>query len=174
MSEHRDGDLSAAVTAYIGLGSNLSDPVGQVGQALTELGTLPRSELIGRSALYRTAPVGPADQPDYVNAVAGLQTRLSPRELLGALQEIERQHGRQRDGTRWGPRTLDLDILLYGDQRVDEPGLRIPHPEMARRAFVLVPLADVAPAGIRVPGVGALAELLEGCPREGVIRLERD
>jgi 2-amino-4-hydroxy-6-hydroxymethyldihydropteridine diphosphokinase len=170
----RPGEVrSAGVTAYIGLGSNLSDPEAQVGRALAELTAIPRSELIACSALYRTAPVGPADQPDYVNAVVSLRTGLSPRELLEALQAIERGHGRQRNGTRWGPRTLDLDILLYGDRRVAEPGLRVPHPEMARRAFVLVPLADVAPAGLWVPDVGALEELLEHCSREGVMRLER-
>jgi 2-amino-4-hydroxy-6-hydroxymethyldihydropteridine diphosphokinase len=156
------------VLAYVGLGSNLSDPEGQVGRAMIELGGLPETELLARSALYRTAPVGPADQPDYINAVASLKTRLSPRALLEALQAIERLHGRQRDGTRWGPRTLDLDILLYGDEYLAEPGLQIPHPEMGKRAFVLVPLADVAPRGLRVPGVGPLADLIERCPREGV------
>jgi len=156
------------VLAYVGLGSNLSDPEGQVGRAMIELGGLPETELLARSALYRTAPVGPADQPDYINAVASLRTRLSPRALLEALQAIERLHGRQRDGTRWGPRTLDLDILLYGDERLSEPGLQIPHPEMGGRAFVLVPLADVAPSGLRVPGLGPLADLIERCPREGI------
>lgn len=162
---------STSVVAYIGLGSNLSDPEGQVRQAMTELGGLPETELLARSALYRTAPVGPADQPDYVNAVVSLKTRLSPRGLLDGLQGIERGHGRRRDGTRWGPRTLDLDILLYGDELVAEPGLQIPHPEMTSRAFVLVPLADVAPRGLRVPGDGDLVKLLERCPREGMTRL---
>jgi 2-amino-4-hydroxy-6-hydroxymethyldihydropteridine diphosphokinase len=162
------------VVAYIGLGSNLCDPEGQVRHAVTELARLPESEFLARSALYRTAPVGPADQPDYVNAVVSLATRLTPRGLLDALQAIERGHGRQRDGTRWGPRTLDLDILLYGDERVAEPGLQIPHPEMAGRAFVLVPLADVAPVGLRVPGLGSLTELVELCPRAGVSRLASD
>jgi 2-amino-4-hydroxy-6-hydroxymethyldihydropteridine diphosphokinase len=156
------------VVTYIGLGSNLADPAAQVRQAMTDLAGLPETELLAQSALYRTAPVGPANQPDYVNAVVRLETRLSPRGLLEALQAIERAHGRQRDGTRWGPRTLDLDILLYGDECLAEPGLQIPHPEMGNRAFVLVPLADVAPRGLRVPGVGPLADLIERCPREGV------
>jgi len=163
-----DAVRATPVVAYVGLGSNLSDPAAQVRQAMAELNGLPESELLARSPLYRTAPVGPADQPDYVNAVVSLKTRLSPRGLLEALQAIERAHGRQRDGTRWGPRTLDLDILLYGDERLSEPGLQIPHPEMGGRAFVLVPLADVAPSGLRVPGLGTLADLIERCPREGI------
>jgi 2-amino-4-hydroxy-6-hydroxymethyldihydropteridine diphosphokinase len=156
------------VVAYIGIGSNLADPVAQVRGAIIELAGLPETSLIASSALYQTAPVGPADQPDFVNAVVGLETRLGPRALLEALQGIERGHGRIRDGARWGPRTLDLDILLYGDLSLDEPGLQIPHPEMGRRAFVLVPLADVAPGGLRVPGAGTLADLLERCPAQGV------
>ncbi len=141
---------------------------------MIELGGLPETELLARSALYRTAPVGPADQPEYINAVASLKTHLSPRALLEALQAVERLHGRQRDGTRWGPRTLDLDILLYGDEHLSEPGLQIPHPEMGWRAFVLVPLADVAPVALLVPGVGTLADMLEQCPRQGVMRLASD
>ncbi len=169
-----DAFRPTAVVAYIGLGSNLADPAAQVRQAMTDLAGLPETELFARSALYRTAPVGPADQPDYVNAVVSLKTRLSPRGLLEALQAIERAHGRRRDSTRWGPRTLDLDILLYGDERLSEPGLQIPHPELGRRAFVLVPLADVAPVALRVPGVGTLADLLERCPRQGVMRMASD
>ena len=164
-----DAVRATPVVAYVGLGSNLSDPAAQVRQAMAELNGLPESELLARSPLYRTAPLGPADQPDYVNAVVSLETRLSPRGLLEALQAIERAHGRQRDGTRWGPRTLDLDILLYGDERLREPGLQIPHPEMGNRAFVLVPLADVAAEGLSVPGMGPLTELIERCPSEGVI-----
>ncbi len=159
------------VIAYIGLGSNLCDPAVQVRTAMAELEGMRQSRLIARSSLYRTAPVGPADQPDYINAVVALETRLTPRGLLDALQSIERQHGRQRDGTRWGPRTLDLDILLYGDEQATEPGLQIPHPEMSGRAFVLVPLAEIAPAALRVPGSRTLAELVEICPREGIARL---
>lgn len=157
--------------AYIGIGSNQANPVLQVRQAITELARLPRSSLIGSSALYQTAPVGPTDQPDFVNAVAGLETRLEPRALLDALQRIEQAQGRVRDGPRWGPRTLDLDILLYGNLRLAEPGLEIPHPELGRRAFVLVPLADVAPVGLLVPGVGALADLLGRCSSDGIRRL---
>ncbi|QVL47039.1 MAG: 2-amino-4-hydroxy-6-hydroxymethyldihydropteridine diphosphokinase [Thiocapsa sp.] len=160
--------LGVPVAVWIGLGSNLQGPERQVRAALAELAALPESRLRAASRLYRTAPVGPPGQPDYINAAAHLETRLAPRALLAELHRIELAHGRRRDGTRWGPRILDLDILIYGDARIDEPGLTIPHPEMARRAFVLVPLADVAPPDLAVPGVGILAELLERCERDGV------
>ncbi|MGA7980373.1 MAG: 2-amino-4-hydroxy-6-hydroxymethyldihydropteridine diphosphokinase, partial [Chromatiaceae bacterium] len=159
---------SSSVTAYIALGSNLADPERQVRDAVSELATLPGSTLGVCSALYQTAPVGPPGQPDYINAAVRLDTRLPPRALLGELQAIELRHGRQRDGTRWGPRTLDLDILIYGDEQVDELGLTIPHPELPRRAFVLAPLADVASRDMLVPGMGNLAALLEQCPLEGI------
>ncbi|MFB1487144.1 MULTISPECIES: 2-amino-4-hydroxy-6-hydroxymethyldihydropteridine diphosphokinase [unclassified Thiocapsa] len=158
----------APVAVWIGLGSNLQEPEQQVRAAIGELAVLPESRLRAASRLYRTAPVGPSGQPDYVNAAASLETGLAPRALLAELHRIELAHGRRRDGTRWGPRILDLDILIYGDVRIEEPGLTIPHPEMARRAFVLVPLADVAPPDLAVPGVGILAELLERCERDGV------
>ncbi|NCA69827.1 MAG: 2-amino-4-hydroxy-6-hydroxymethyldihydropteridine diphosphokinase [Sphingobacteriia bacterium] len=160
------------IATYIALGSNLSQPAKQIRTALTELAGLPETALLGASRLYRTAPVGPPGQPDYVNAVAGLRTRLAPRELLTALQEIEAAHGRRRDGTRWGPRTLDLDILLYGDEQVIEPGLTIPHPELTRRAFVLIPLADIAPLTLLLPGGRTLAELVACCERTGVEPLD--
>lgn len=160
--------LGAPVAVWIGLGSNLQEPERQVRAAIAELGALPESRLQAASRLYRTAPVGPPGQPDYINAAARLETRLAPQALLAELHRIELAHGRRRDGTRWGPRILDLDILIYGDARIDEPGLTIPHPEMARRAFVLVPLADVAPPNLAVPGVGILAELLERCERDEV------
>jgi 2-amino-4-hydroxy-6-hydroxymethyldihydropteridine diphosphokinase len=163
-----------AATVFVALGANLEDPERQVRSALNDLARLPETALIASSALYRTAPLGPPGQPDYINAVACLTTRLPPRALLEALQGIELAHGRQRDGTRWGPRPLDLDILLYGDERIDEPGLRIPHPEMARRVFVLVPLADVAPADFVISGAGTLGDLLAGCPRDGITTLDRE
>lgn len=162
------------VTAYIGLGSNLCDPWAQVTSALEALAALPGCRLAAVSALYRTAPVGPIDQPDYVNAVAALDTALEPSALLAELQALERRHGRARDGRRWGPRTLDLDILLYADLRLDIPGLTIPHPEMANRAFVLVPLAEIAAPGLAIPGRGDLAALLANCPgKDGVRRAAR-
>jgi 2-amino-4-hydroxy-6-hydroxymethyldihydropteridine diphosphokinase len=158
----------APVAVWIGLGSNLQEPERQVRTAIGELAALSETRLRAVSRLYRTAPVGPPGQPDYINAAVRLKTRLTPQALLTELHRIELAHGRRRDGTRWGPRILDLDILVYGDARIDEPGLTIPHPEMARRAFVLVPLADVAPPDLAVPGAGILAELLERCERDGV------
>ena len=158
----------AQVLAYIGLGANLTNPEDQVRRALAELDQLPASHLRQASPLYLTAPLGPVAQPDYINAVAALETRLAPDALLAALQAIEDRHDRDRTGVRWGPRTLDLDLLLYGQAVVDAPGLRVPHPELARRAFVLVPLADLAPVDLVIPGMGCLGELLAACPREGL------
>ena len=145
--------------AYIGLGSNLDDPGQQVRRAFDALALLPQSRMLGESRLFRTRPWGNLAQPDFVNAAAAVDTRLSPRELLDALLAIERAAGRHRDGTRWGPRRIDLDILLYGDRAVDEPDLRIPHPHIAERAFVLLPLADLD-AGLLIPGQGRVGELL--------------
>lgn len=157
--------------AYVGLGSNLANPLRQVQQALAALDRLPTTRLLAASALYVTTPIGPQDQPDYVNAAARLETRLPPLELLAALFGIEAAQGRHRDGTRWGPRTLDLDLLLYGEVELDVPGLRLPHPEIRHRAFVLTPLADVAPMGLRIPGQGTIEQLSGACPGGGVIRL---
>jgi 2-amino-4-hydroxy-6-hydroxymethyldihydropteridine diphosphokinase len=144
--------------AYIGIGSNLDDPERQVRAALEALRRLPRSTFAGASRLYRTAPWGRADQPWFVNAAAAISTVLSPRELLEALLAIERAQGRTRDGERWGPRAIDLDILVYGDLAIDEPGLRIPHPHLRERAFVLLPLADLDPA-LEIPGQGRVDAL---------------
>jgi 2-amino-4-hydroxy-6-hydroxymethyldihydropteridine diphosphokinase len=149
--------------AYIGLGSNLDDPRRQVLTALGSLAAIPGCRLLARSALYATSPVGPVDQPDFVNAAAGLATRLAPHDQLAELQRIERAQGRVRDGTRWGPRTLDLDLLLYGDLSLAVPGLTLPHPELGRRAFVLVPLAEIAPTELEIPGQGRLGDLLAAC-----------
>lgn len=133
------------VTVFVGLGSNLDDPVDQVERALDELAQLPNCHLTARSSLYRTAPMGPQDQPDYINAVAALETSLEPTVLLDALQSIEQLHGRVRKAEQWGPRTLDLDLLLYGEQCLDTPRLQLPHPGMKQRGFVLVPLHEIAP-----------------------------
>jgi 2-amino-4-hydroxy-6-hydroxymethyldihydropteridine diphosphokinase len=161
-------DHAVAETVYIGLGANLDNPRAHVEQAAAALTHLPASRLERMSRLYRTAPVGPGVQPDYVNAAARLVTRLSPPTLLAALQRIERDHGRVRDGTRWGPRTLDLDILVFGSRRQSQPGLTLPHPEVFRRAFVLVPLAEVAPVDLDIPGQGRLDELLAAVLKHGV------
>jgi 2-amino-4-hydroxy-6-hydroxymethyldihydropteridine diphosphokinase len=157
------------VVCFIGLGSNLGQPVQQVQQAFAELAVVPGCDLQACSSLYRSAPVGPAGQPDYINAVAELHTDLSAHALLDALQAIERAHQRERT-QRWGPRTLDLDILLYGDMQIDNERLRVPHPEIARRAFVLYPLAEIAPHLV-IPGLGAVSELLEAVTGQQVERL---
>ena len=149
--------------AAIALGSNLDDPVGQVEQALGELDGLPGTSVLARSKLHRTKPVGYANQPDFVNACALVETQMAPRALLDALLDIERAHGRVREIPN-GPRTLDLDIVLYGDRVIDEPGLRVPHPRAHERAFVLEPLVDVWPEA-QVPGKGAARELLRKVAR---------
>lgn len=146
-------------TAYIGIGSNLADPVQQVRQAVAALARLPQTTPGAVSSLYRTPPMGPPDQPDYVNAVAALTTTLHPRALLDALQDIERAQHRVR-GRRWGPRTVDLDLLVYGELSIDDPKLRVPHPGLAERAFVVVPLLEIAPALV-IPGLPALTLLHE-------------
>lgn len=150
--------MAGPVTAYIALGSNLADPRAQVERGFAALDTLPHTTLVGRSRLYRTRPWGVADQPDFINAVACVATTLAPRELLAALLAIEARAGRVR-GVPNGPRTLDLDLLAYGERVIDEPGLAVPHPRLHERAFVLLPLADLAP-GLEVPGRGRVAELL--------------
>ncbi|MGD8843176.1 MAG: 2-amino-4-hydroxy-6-hydroxymethyldihydropteridine diphosphokinase [Gammaproteobacteria bacterium] len=160
----------AEVDAWIGLGSNLNDPVQQVKTALAELGGLVDCSLCAVSSLYRSPPMGPADQPDYVNAVARLRTRLPAAALLDALQGIEARHGRRR-GRRWGERTLDLDLLVYGREVIDTRRLTVPHPGIAERNFVLYPLAELAP-GLVIPGVGAVADLLKRCPDKGLSRIE--
>lgn len=145
---------------YIALGSNLDDPLSQVRQAMTELQELAESRLISVSSLYRSKPMGPAEQPDYINAVAAIDTGLSPHALLDALQAIEQAHGRVRKGERWGPRTLDLDVLLYGEQVIDDQRLIIPHPGIAERAFVLYPLSEITSEDFNIPGHGPLQALL--------------
>ncbi len=154
----------------MGLGSNLDDPVRQVRAGLAALAALEQTELAACSQLYRSAPMGPPGQPDYINAVARLHTRLAPETLLDALQAIEARAGRDRSGERWGPRTLDLDILLYTDRRIDSARLQVPHPGIAARNFVLYPLAELAP-DLDIPGLGPLPALLTRCPPEGLERL---
>jgi 2-amino-4-hydroxy-6-hydroxymethyldihydropteridine diphosphokinase len=130
--------------AYIGIGSNLDDPVRQVREALDELDRLPHTRVVSRSSLYRTAPVGHATQPDFINAVARLETGLPAQRLLAELQEIEARHGRRRSFAN-APRSLDLDVLLFGHLELDAPELQIPHPRMHERAFVLKPLLEISP-----------------------------
>ncbi|WP_263144669.1 2-amino-4-hydroxy-6-hydroxymethyldihydropteridine diphosphokinase [Pseudomonas sp. RIT-PI-AD] len=156
--------------AYIGLGSNLAKPRAQLEAALAALARLPDSRLAAVSSLYASDPLGPADQPRYVNAVAALDTRLDPLLLLDALQAIEREQGRVRKAERWGPRTLDLDILLYGERTLDSPRLTLPHYHMHARAFVLYPLAEIA-GDLRLPDGRPLRALLDACPFTGLERL---
>lgn len=148
------------IVATIGLGANLDNPAAQVEYALTELDRLPDTRLIARSPLYASAPVGYVDQPDFINAVAQVETGLAPRALLAALLDIEHRHGRERS-FRNAPRTLDLDLLLYGGAHFHEPGLALPHPRMHERAFVLRPLTDIAPDTV-IPGRGRAADWLAG------------
>jgi 2-amino-4-hydroxy-6-hydroxymethyldihydropteridine diphosphokinase len=146
---------------YVGLGANLGDREATIRTALDRLGAHEEIEVERVSRLRETDPVGYEDQPRFLNGVARLQTSLEPRKLLAVLLDLERDLGRTRHGPRFGPRTIDLDILLYDDRTVDEPGLRIPHPRMSERAFVLEPLAELDP-GLEIPGRGRLQALLAG------------
>jgi 2-amino-4-hydroxy-6-hydroxymethyldihydropteridine diphosphokinase len=161
------------VTAYIGLGSNLESPVAQINSARLAICALNNVQELSFSSLYASSPMGPQDQPDYVNAVMSVATSLSPLDLLHALQTIELEHGRVRGVQRWGARTLDLDLLLYGDQQIETEELIVPHKGIAERAFVLHPLADCAPELI-IPGKGKLSDLLLNCPLAGLRRLNQD
>jgi 2-amino-4-hydroxy-6-hydroxymethyldihydropteridine diphosphokinase len=157
------------VIATIGLGANLNDPAAQVEYALAELDRLPGTRLLSHSSLYASAPVGYVDQPDFINAVAQVETTLAPRALLAALLDIEHRHGRERS-FRNAPRTLDLDLLLYGDAHFHEEGLTLPHPRMHERGFVLLPLLEIAP-DTGIPGHGHAADWLAGCADQNVVAL---
>jgi len=156
-------------TAFIALGSNLEDPEAQVRRAFHALAALPQSQLAAASSLYRSAPVGRTDQPDFVNAVACVSTALEPQVLLAALLAIETRFGRVRSVPD-APRTLDLDLLLYDARCIAEPGLTLPHPRMHQRAFVLAPLLEIAP-NCEIPGIGPAAEWLERCAGQTLVRL---
>ncbi len=148
------------VTAFIGLGGNVGEAPSTLRSAIDQLDALPDTRLVSASKLYRTAPVGGIEQADFVNAVAQIETALPPEVLLQALFAIERAHGRDRSiEKRWGPRTLDLDLLLYGEDVIDIDGLTVPHPRIAERAFVLVPLVEIAPDAF-IPGHGRAADVL--------------
>jgi 2-amino-4-hydroxy-6-hydroxymethyldihydropteridine diphosphokinase len=152
----------SSVLACVGLGANLGDAAATVRMALQALDALPHTRLVRTSRLYRTPPWGNTSQPDFVNAVAVLETELDARDLLDGLLGIEREFGRVRatDGSdRWGARTLDLDLLLHGDTRIDEPGLHVPHPHLHERAFALLPLVEVMPDAV-IPGRGRARDLL--------------
>jgi len=155
---------------YIGIGSNLNNPQKNARLAINALKQLEHSQLLKVSSLYASKPMGPQDQPDYINAVAQLQTNLSPQGLLKKLQEIELYQGRERKEERWGPRTLDLDILLFGQQIINEAELSVPHYGMKNRDFVLYPLAEIA-ENLILPCGSALQDLLKQCPSFGLLKL---
>ncbi|KQM51522.1 UNVERIFIED_ORG: 2-amino-4-hydroxy-6-hydroxymethyldihydropteridine diphosphokinase [Pseudomonas fluorescens] len=157
---------------YIGMGSNLAAPDQQLRSAVEALAQLPGTALVGVSAFYQSDSLLPG-QPRYTNAVAALDSDLAPLDLLDALQAIENDQGRERL-ERWGPRTLDLDILLFGQRLIDAPRLKVPHYQMHLRAFVLYPLAELAPADLQLPNGQTLSELLAACPFIGLERLPQD
>jgi 2-amino-4-hydroxy-6-hydroxymethyldihydropteridine diphosphokinase len=157
--------------AYIALGSNLDGPATQIESAFTALARVAGCRLIARSRLYRTQPLGPQDQPEFVNAAAGMLTTLSPRELLIELKRLETTLGREQPVLRWGPRRIDLDLLVYSDMRVAESNLAIPHPGLPERNFVLYPLCDIAPE-LLVPGHGRVSQLAARVGAAGLALLE--
>ncbi len=159
----------ASTKAFIGLGANLGDPEAQVRRALAALADLPGTRLVTASSFYRSAPVGVVAQPDFINAVAEIETALGARALLEALLAAERRFGRRRDFPG-APRTLDLDLLLYGDRVIAEPGLVVPHPRMHERAFVLAPLAEIAP-DVAIPGKGRAGALLAACTDQKIEKI---
>lgn len=164
--------MSQSATAYIGLGGNVDDAARTLRLALAALNALPQTQLIRASRLYRTPAWGKEDQADFVNAVAMARTQLAAPALLQALLRIERNHGRERaGGHRWGPRTLDLDLLLYEQQRIELPGLRVPHPYLHQRAFVLVPLLEIDP-DVCIPGIGSARKALQAMDSEQIIALD--
>lgn len=163
----------AEIAAFIGLGSNLNEPVKQIERAREAISKHPSISEIAFSSTYNSPPMGPQDQPDYCNAVMHISTELSAMALLQAMQAIENEQGRVRlPGRRWGERTLDLDILLYGQQQMSGEALTVPHPGIAERAFVLYPLYEIAP-GLTIPGKGSLADLVELCPLAGLKKVMR-
>lgn len=155
------------ITAYIAIGSNISDPIAQAKQAIEALDNHPHIKLIRYSSLYSSTPMGPQDQPDYINAVVEIQTELSPLALLDSTQAIEQQQGRVRKEERWGPRSLDLDILLYGDQVIDNERLTVPHYGMKVREFVIYPLYEIAP-NLSLPDGVELKSLINSVDRNGL------
>ncbi len=170
------GDLAKTRTAahwlpaYVGVGSNLEEPARQVERAFDALSRLPSTRLVLRSPLYRTPPFGEIVQPAFVNAAAGLLTQLAPEDLLAALRAIERDLGRLPPRERWGPRVIDLDLLVVGRETRATDSLKLPHPGIAERDFVLFPLADIAP-DLEVPGLGRVAKLKERVANRGVEKL---
>ena len=159
---------------FVGLGSNQGESLVLLDRGRQALHALPQTALVSSSHFYRTPPVGDTEQPDFLNAVVELDTGLHPRALLRAMQRIENELGRTREpGRRWGPRTIDLDLLLFGKEVLDEPGLTVPHPRIGERAFVLEPLTELAP-DLAIPGLGRSSELRSRVDASGVRRLDQD
>lgn len=158
------------LVAYIGIGSNLDDPVRQVQEALDELDAIPDSVLLAQSSLYSSKPMGPVEQPDYVNAVAALDTLLSAEDLLAELRRIEDRQGRERRAEKWGPRVIDLDLLLYGKKTINSGDLVVPHPGLHERDFVIIPLGEIA-GNLNIPGRGYLAGFINHVENHSVKKL---
>lgn len=163
------GTGDAAVLAHVALGSNLGDPIAQVRAGVRAIAALPGCRVLACSSLYRTPPWGHVEQPDFINAVVRIETSLEAFALLDALLSIERSAGRERT-FRWGPRVLDLDLLLHGDTCIDDPRLVLPHPRMHERAFVMLPLAEIDPF-LPLPGAGRAVDLAAALPDEGIERV---
>jgi len=163
--------LLSMTHAYIGLGSNLNDPITQISAAIASLEELPDTILLHSSSFYRSKPVGSQDQPDFINAVVMLNTELSALKLLDHLQFIEEKRGRVRGQERWGPRTLDLDLLLYGNEQIDQERLTVPHKELHNRRFVLYPLNEIA-SELIIPGYGSVNELLQKIKTDDIYKLD--
>lgn len=161
-----------SIRAFVGLGGNVGDVENTMMEALMAIDGLPQTSIRAQSSLYRSPPWGRTDQDDFINAVIELRTRLAARVLLDYLLEIETRFGRIRDGNdKWGPRTLDLDLLVFGDESLNLPGMHVPHPRMHERAFVLVPLAEIA-AGLEIPGQGLVRDLLSAIDSSGIEAIE--
>ena len=160
----------AAVDAYVGLGSNLDDPATQIRRAIDRLAEVGDTEVVAVSSMYRSAPFGPVEQPDFLNAVAHLRCRLSATELLRRLLQLERAQGRVR-GERWGPRTIDLDLLVFGDEVFEKSELTLPHPGIAARNFVLLPLQEIAP-DLVIPGLGRVADIAVDMDEPRISRID--
>jgi len=153
--------------AYVAIGSNLSNPAQQVASAFDRLASVRETLLVSRSRLYRSVPLGPQDQPQFINACAGLLTQMAAEALLAVLRDIELAMGKVPPPVRWGPRVIDLDLLMVGSERREGPGLTLPHPGMHERNFVLYPLADIAPS-LRVPGKGRVSDLAQSVGQQGL------
>lgn len=164
--------ISPPIRAYVGLGGNIGDVETTLAEAMWSIDSLPQTSIRAQSRFYRTPPWGRTDQAIFINAVVELQTRLAPRVLLNFLLDVETRFGRQRsEGEKWGPRELDLDLLTYGEELIDEPGMHLPHPRLHERAFVLVPLAEIA-STMEIPGLGRVADLLAGIGTDGIEVIE--